>query len=76
MMKVMRRDFNKNHTTQVTITENQLEEIQTMQEVSEHVGMNYPDIPDSRYVAQLVNDFIFPWEEAGLAKKTHRNRQK
>ena len=55
--------------TQVPMTENQLEEIQMMEEVSEHVGMNYPDIPDSRFVAQIADDFLFPWEEAGLAKK-------
>ena len=30
--------------------------------------MNYPKIPDSRFVAQPVNDFLFPWEEAGSAK--------
>ena len=27
------------------------------------MGMNYFDIVDSRYVAQPVNDFHFPWEE-------------
>ena len=25
--------------------------------------MNYPDTPDSRNVAQPVDDFLFPWEE-------------
>ena len=34
-----------------------------MQEVSEHVGMEYPEITDSGYVAQPVDDFLFPWEE-------------
>ena len=38
------------------------------EEVAEHVGMNYPDTPDSRYVAQPVNDFLFSWEEAGSAE--------
>ena len=33
-----------------------------MEEMAEHVGMNYPDTPDSRYVAQPVDDFLFPWE--------------
>ena len=62
MVEVMRRDFNEHHMTQVPMTENQLEEIQVMEEVSDHVGMNYPEIPDSRFVAQPVDDFLFPWE--------------
>ena len=53
---------------QVPITENQLVTMQMMDEVSEHVGMNYPEIPDSRFVAQPFDDFLFPWEEAGSAK--------
>ena len=42
MVEVMRRDFNEHHMTQVPMTENQLEEMQMMEEVSDHVGMNYP----------------------------------
>ena len=38
MVEVMRRY----HMTQVPMTENQLEEMQMMEEVSEHVRMNYP----------------------------------
>ena len=53
---------------QVPITENQLVTMQMMDEVSEHVGMNYSEIPDSRFVAQPFDDFLFPWEEAGSAK--------
>ena len=45
--------------------ENHFEEMQMMEEVSDHVGMNYPEIPDSRFVAQPVDDFLFPWEEKG-----------
>ena len=30
--------------------------------------MNYPEVPDSRFVAQPVDDFLFPWEEAGSAE--------
>ena len=30
--------------------------------------MNYPDTPDSRYVAQPLDDFLFPCEEAGSAE--------
>ena len=65
MMEVMRRDFNEHHMMQVPITENQLGTMQMMGEVSDHVGMNYPEIPDSRFVAQPVADFLFPWEEEG-----------
>ena len=36
-----------------------------MEEVSEHLGMNYAEIPASRYVAQSGNGFLFPWEEDG-----------
>ena len=65
MVEVMRRDFNE-HITQVPPTENQLGEMQMMEEVAEHVGMNYPEIPDSRYVAQPFDDFLFPWEEGSV----------
>ena len=68
MVEVMRRDFNEHHMTQVPMRENQLEEMQMMKEVSDHVGMNYPEIPDSRFVAQPVDDFLFPWEEEGSAE--------
>ena len=47
MMEVMRRDFNEQHITQVPMTENQIGEMQMMEEVAEHVGMNYPETPDS-----------------------------
>ena len=60
MVEVMRRDFNEHHTTQVLPTENQLGEMQIMEEVAEHVGMNNPETPDSRFVAQPFHDFLFP----------------
>ena len=63
----MRRDFHEHHLTQLPVTENQLEEMQMMEEVSEHVGMDYSEVPDSRFVAQAVEDFLFPWEEARSA---------
>ena len=62
MVEVMRRDFNEHHMTQVPVTENQLGTKQMMDEVSEHVGMNYPEIPDSRFLAQPVDDFLFRCE--------------
>ena len=36
--------------------------------MTEHEGMNYPDTPDSRFVAQTVDDFLLLWEEAGSAE--------
>ena len=42
--------------------------MQIMEEVSEHVRMIYTDTPDSRYVAQPVNDFLIPRKEMGSAK--------
>ena len=72
MVEMMRRDFNEHHMTQVSITENQLGYMQMMEEVSEHValkGLNYPEIPDSRYVAQPVDDFLFPWRTQLLSKR-------
>ena len=62
MVEVLRRDFNEQHIAQVLPTENQLGEMQMMEEKAEHVGMNYPETPDSRYVAQPFGDFLFPWE--------------
>ena len=35
------------------------------EEVNEHRRMNSPEIPDSRVVAQQVDDILFLWEEAG-----------
>ena len=37
---------------QVPIAENQLGTMQMMEEVSEHVEMNYTEIPDSSFVVQ------------------------
>ena len=66
MVEVMCRDFNEHPITQVPLTENQFGEMQMMEEVAEHVGMNYPETPDSRYVAQPFDDFLFPWEEGSV----------
>ena len=68
MVEVVQTDFNEHHMIQVPITENQLGTMQMMKEVSEHVGMNYPEISDSRFVAQPVDDLLFLWEEAGSAE--------
>ena len=55
---------------QVPITENQLGTMQMMGEVSDHVGMNYPEVPDSRFVAQP------PLSLGGgrISQKPHHNR--
>ena len=37
-----------------------------MEKVAEHLGMNYPETPDSRFVAQPFDDFFFPWEEGSV----------
>ena len=66
MVEMMRRDFNEHHITQVPPTENQLREMQMMEEVAEHVGMNYPETADSRYVAQPFDDFLFPWKKGSV----------
>ena len=68
MVEMMRRDFNEHHMTQVPMIENQLGEMKMMEELAEHVGKNYPEVPDSRFVAQPVDDFVFPSEEAGSAE--------
>ena len=65
MVEVVQRDFNEHHMTQTPITENHFGTMQMMEEVSKHVVMNYPEVPDSRYVAQPVDGFLFPWEEEG-----------
>ena len=49
--------------------------MQMMEEVSEHVGMNYPKNPDSRYVAQPVDEFLFPCEEQGSMENTTTKKE-
>ena len=51
---------------QVPTTVSQLGDMQTIEEVAEHVGMNYHEFPDYRYVAQPFDDFLFPWEEGSM----------
>ena len=48
------------------MTENELGEMQMMAKVAEHVGMNYSETPDSRYVDQPFDDSIFLWEEGSV----------
>ena len=51
MMEIMRRNFSENHQREVPITENQLETMGMMSQISEQVGMENLVVPDSRYVA-------------------------
>ena len=37
-----------------------------MEEVADHVAMKNPDTPDSIYVAQPVEYFLFSWEEGSV----------
>ena len=50
IVEVMRNDFDELSMTQVPIKEKQLRTIDMMVEKSEHVGMNYPETPDSIHV--------------------------
>ena len=52
--------------TQVPMTENQLGEMQMMAKVAEHVGMNYSETPDSRYMDQPFDNSLFYWEEGSV----------
>ena len=56
--EVMRWFSIEGRMMQVRITENQLGSMEMMDEVSEHVGMNYPKISDYRYLAQTVINFL------------------
>ena len=40
-----------------------------VKKVDVQVRMDYIQSPDSQFAAQLVDDFLFPWEEAGSAEK-------
>ena len=46
----------------VPITENQLGTIPMMEDVTKHVRMDYPEIPDPRFLVQPVDDFLFPFK--------------
>ena len=45
------------------MTENQHGVMRMTEEVAEHVELNYLDTPDSRYMAQPFDDFLFPGKE-------------
>ena len=64
MIKIMGGDFSEQYQSQVP-KKTQLETIIMVSHIAEQIGMNYPEVPDSRYVAQSVIDFFFAWEEEG-----------
>ena len=43
--------------------------MQKMEQGSEHVGLNYSEFRDSKFAAQPIDDFLFPWKETGSAEK-------
>ena len=55
LFEVMQIDLNEHHLMQILTTENQLEAMQMIEEMAEHVGMNYPDTPDSICGSQIVD---------------------
>ena len=66
LVEVMRKDFSEHQMMQDPITENHIGTMQLMKELSDHVGMNYPEIPHSRFVVQPVKDLLFPWQEGSV----------
>ena len=71
MVEVMRKKFNEHQTTQVSITDNQLGTMQMM----EDVVLIYPEIPDSRYVAQPVDNFPFSLGGRGICGESNYYRR-
>ena len=69
IIEVTRRDFNNNHHMQVLVTWNEFGMMGMMSQIAEKVGIDYSEVPDSRYVAQPMNDFLFLWEEKGYVEK-------
>ena len=58
IVEIMRRDFSEHHHMQFSITQNQFGgTIEIMSKTTEEAGLDYTEVPDSRYVAQTVNDF-------------------
>ena len=57
MVEVIQRDFNEHHMMQVPITENHFGTMQMVEEVR-----------GGGFVAQLGDDVLVPWEEAGSAE--------
>ena len=54
--------------TQIPMTENHFGEMKMLEETAKLVGMNQPDDPDSRYVAQPVDNFLLSCEEESMEK--------
>ena len=63
MIEIMRSDFCEHHQMQVFISPNQFGTMGMMSQIAEQVGTDYPEILESKYAAQPLNDFLFFWEE-------------
>ena len=66
-VEVMRMDFNEHQIMHVPMTEKELVSKQMKDEVAEHLVLDYPDTPDSRYVAQSIKESFYPLEEGSVA---------
>ena len=59
MIEIMRRDFSEHQEMQVLVTETQRGPMEMMSQITELVGMDYLDVPDSGYVTQTVYVSLF-----------------
>ena len=59
----MQTDFNYHHFMKKPLTDKNFWSGHLMEEVDEHVRKIYPEIPNSGYVAQSVNNFPCPCEK-------------
>ena len=59
----MKSDFSYHHFMQKPFTYKYFWSSHLMEEVDEHVRKIYPEIPNSGYVAQSVNNFLYPCEK-------------
>ena len=69
--EIIRKDFSEHHQMQVPINDNHLH-VGSMQRVghaTEQVENDYPENPGSHFVAQPVDNFLFPREKAGSDEK-------
>ena len=54
IIEIMRRDFSENHQMQVPRSESQLGMMGMMSQNADQFKMVYPEVPDSRHVAQRL----------------------
>ena len=68
MIEIMRNNFNEQHMYQAPITENQLGTMRMMSQIAEQVGMDYPEVPDSRDVAKPLTISSFRGKKKDLRR--------